>query len=234
VRSGPIAWYWVHPTCLYNGYHVVPERDKPLFYLDCKVPPELFFLGARAIGIERGQDGAVKPFTGRTLYDRTIVEECCGGVRAYAPPPNFHFTIAAFATIGALFMAVEELGAESFHVQHPKYVYWQAFYPVFADQQLVAKIAVRSLPYALTPGGQFVEGSPHLLLIVYWTPRFPNLLPTVDQYLMQVGAYGPYSMEFKDMPVEVVFSQAVRKVVPLRKAPAPIQKLFGSIKSKKK
>jgi len=234
VKGETLVWYWIHPECLYNGYHVVPEKDKPIFYLDCKVPAELFFLGARAIGIERRQDGTVEILTGRTLYDRTIVEEYNGGVRAYAPPPHFHFTVAAFAAIGALFTAAEELGAESFYVQHPKYVYWQALYPVFIDRQLAAKLVVRRLPYALTPTGQFVEGNPYLMLIIYWTPYLPNLLPTVDPYLAQVGAYGPHSMEFKDMPIKVVFSQTVRRVVPLSKAPVSIQKIFGNIRSRRR
>jgi len=239
-HNEPILWYWVHPKCLYNGYHIVPEKDKPIFYLDCQIPPELFFLGVRVIGIERGEDGTIRPRIGPTEYSKVVFEECCSGVRVYAPPPNFHVVVAALAAIGALFRAAQEVKAESFYVRKPRRLESELSFYVFVDRQIAAELSMRHLLYAFRPDGLPTTGSPHLLVIVYylggnwrWAPHVPDWPMAVDEYLTQIGANGPYNWRFKDMPIEVVFSPTNRMVVPLSRAPLPIQKIFGIVKSKK-
>lgn len=239
MRNEPVSWYWIRPDCLYNGYRTMPEKDKPNFYLDCKVPAELFFTGVKAIGKERGEDGAVRLRFGFDEYHKVVAEECCGYVRVYAPPPHFRLTVAALATIGALFEAAREAGAESFYVQRPRYVDLQLLYYVFVDHQIAAELSLKQMMYAFTPDGKLVEGSPQLLVTIYYlggnwrnAPHIPDWPMIVDGHLARVGAFGPYNWGFKDMPVEVVFSPSERRVVPLSAAPAPIQRILGTIVKK--
>jgi len=240
----PVAWYWVNPNCLYNGARATPERDRPNFYLDCRVPPNFFFLGVKLFAnVERDKDGIIKAITdSKNWYSKVLIEECCDGVRVYAPPPDYHLTIVLVAVIGALFEAALEVGAESFYVVHPKLVPGQAMYPIYVDLQPAATVAIRRMPYAFTPDGNTVESAPHLLVALYYmggdgrrTPHVPEWIPVADKYIMQVGAHGPYSMDFEDMPVEVAFTSTERRIVPLRLAPLPVQRiLYGAKKKSKK
>jgi len=240
----PVFWYWVNPPCLYNGVRTVPERERPNFYLDCKVPPKLFFLGAKLfVNAERREDGTIRgTVSNQNWNSKVVIEECCNGVRVYAPPPDYHLSIALTAAIGALFEAALEVGANSFHVAQPRLEPGQTMYPVYVDLQPAAILAIRRLAYAFAPDGSTVDSQSHLLVILYYlggdgrrAPYVPDWIPVADKHIMRLGAYGPYSMAFEDMPVEVAFSQADRRVVPLKLAPLPVQRvLFGPKKKASK